>query len=314
MSWQASLFCLALRWTVKRAAQGPLDVARARTKLGTPGRRVLHVPPGVTVTALKANGLSLEHINHADQRDDLLILYLHGGGYIFGSPQTHRQLTIAMAANGRAPVFALDYRLAPEHPLPAALDDAVAAYYWLASQYPQRRIVLAGDSAGGGLAVATAITIRDQRLAAAPVALVLFSPWTDLGGTGGSNITNSDRCAMFTADIIPAVGRLYLGDADAEDPRGSPLFANLHGLPPMQIFASTDEVLLDDSRRLAAKAHDQGVAVELHVVPGVPHVWPLFARVLPEGRASLAAVKRFLTGVNVSGGVAGLQDTRHHQG
>ena len=294
MSWQATLFCLALRWTVKRAATGKVDVARARAKIGTPGRRALRVPPGVTVTSLTANNLALERIDRAGQRDDLLILYLHGGGYIFGSPQTHRPLIIAMAIHGNAPVVALDYRLAPEHVLPAALDDAVATYQWLARQFPARRIVLAGDSAGGGLALATAMAVRDHTTLPPPAALVLFSPWTDLGGTGGSNITNSERCAMFTAAIIPQVGRLYLGPASAEDPRGSPLFGDLHRMPPMQIFASTDEVLLDDSRRLAAKAQDQGVPVELHVVPGVPHVWPLWSRILPEGRASLAEVKRFL--------------------
>ncbi len=297
MSWQATLFCLALRWTVKRAAAGPLDVARARAKIGTPGRRALRVPAGVIVSTGTVNGRALERIDRADQRDDRVILYLHGGGYIFGSPQTHRQLTIGMAIHGNAPVVALDYRPAPEHVLPAALDDAVAAYRWLAERNPTRRIVLAGDSAGGGLALATAMAVRDHTDLAAPVALVLFSPWTDLGGTGGSNVANSDRCAMFTADIIRQVGRLYLGPAAADDPRGSPLFGDMHHLPPMQIFASTDEVLLDDSRRLAAKAQDQGVTVDLHIVPGVPHIWPLWARILPEGQASLAEVKRFLAAI-----------------
>lgn len=305
MSWQSTLFCLALRWTIKRHSRRPIDVARARSSMGTPRRRSLRLPPGFAATAVAVDALRLERIDRSQPpalREDLAILYLHGGGYIFGSPQTHRQLTLALARLADAPVWALDYRLAPEHQLPAALDDAVAAYRWLAAAEPNRGIVIAGDSAGGGLAVATAVALRDHAPELpAPRALVLFSPWTDLGGTGGSNASNSESCAMFTAASIVAAGKLYLGAADPADPRGSPLFADLHGLPPMQIFAAAEEVLLDDSRRLAARLRDCGAPPELHIVPGVPHVWPLFARLLPEGRESLRAVKRFLDRIAGSG-------------
>ena len=198
-----------------------------------------------------------------------------------------------MAKACDAPVYSLDYRLAPEHPCPAALDDAVAAVRLLRTKYPSRRLIIAGDSAGGGLALATALAMRDAGMSAAH-ALILFSPWTDLAGTGASVDENSRRCAMFTGHGIREAAKLYLGKLDARDPKASPLYADLHGLPPMLVFASTDEVLRDDSTRLVDKVRDCGGSADLHLVSGVPHIWPIFARVLPEGRQSLAQVHDFV--------------------
>ena len=197
----------------------------------------------------------------------------------------------AIATQARAQVFALDYRLAPENPYPAAFDDAVAAFRFLVASHPGKRVVLAGDSAGGGLALATAVAVRE---AGRTAALVLFSPWTDLANTGASVEGNAKTCAMFTPRVMRDAAALYYGHTDPTDPCISPLYADLHHLPPMQIFASSDEILLDDSRRLAAKATEQGCSVELHIVSGVPHVWPLFARLLPEGRKSLMQVGKFV--------------------
>ncbi len=290
-SWQSFLLCTFMRWTIKRGATSPIDVADTRRRVGQPRRRVRKVPQGLLVSAQINRGLVFERIDGAAARDDLLVLYLHGGGYFFGSPQTHRQLTCAIAKQTRAQVWALDYRLAPENSYPAALEDAVAAYRFLATTFPNKRIVLAGDSAGGGLALATAVAVRDLGRTAA---LFLFSPWTDLANTGASVTGNAKSCAMFTPRVMHDAAALYYGARDPKDPGISPLYADLHGLPPMQIFASADEILLDDSRRLAAKAREQGCSVELHIVPGVPHVWPLFARLLPEGRVSLAQVGEFV--------------------
>lgn len=290
-SWQSVLLCNLMRWTIKRGATSPIDVADARRRVGTPRRRVLKVPKGLQISAQIDNGLIFERVDPTEPRDDLIVLYLHGGGYFFGSPQTHRQLTCAIARQTRAQVWALDYRLAPENPYPAALEDAVAAYRFLIVAHPGKRIVLAGDSAGGGLALAAAVAVRDLGRTAA---LVLFSPWTDLANTGASVAGNAKSCAMFTPRVMHDAAALYYGDGDPRDPGASPLYADLHGLPPMQIFASNEEILLDDSRRLAAKATEQGCSVELHIVPGVPHVWPLFARLLPEGRTSLAQVGDFI--------------------
>ena len=295
-SWQSFLLCTMLRLTMKRAGRHGIDIAKTRGSIGTPRPRVLQVPAGWKVAPLSASGLTFEAVDRESGnplRSDLMVLYLHGGGYFFGSPQTHRQLTIGMAKHCDAPVYALDYRLAPEHRFPAALDDALAAVRVLASRQPGRRLIIAGDSAGGGLALATALAMRDQGLSM-PSALVLFSPWTDLAGTGASIDANTRRCAMFTGQGIRDGARIYLGDADPLDPRASPLYADLKGLPPLLIFASSDEVLRDDSTRLASKALAANVPVELHLVQGVPHVWPIFARILPEGRQSLSQVQQFV--------------------
>ncbi len=297
-SWQSTLFCLMLRWTMKRRARGTIDVAAARAHF-TPRRGVLKVPSGWQVRPLMAAGLAFDHaerIEGAPMRGDLAVLYLHGGGYFFGSPQTHRQLIMAMAREADAPAFALDYRLAPEHPCPAALEDALAAYRWLRLSEPARRIVLAGDSAGGGLALALACAVRDAGLPP-PAAVVAFSPWTDMAMTGPSITANAESCAMFTPEALRAATRLFLAALPATDPRASPLYADLTGLPPLLIFAGADELLRDDALMLADKARRHGIAVETHVVAGVPHVWPLFARLLPEGRASVAEVGRFLARV-----------------
>ena len=290
-SWQSIILCNLMRWIVKRHAKSPIDIVDTRRRLGRPRRRVLKVPRGVRISARREAGLVFECIDPIIARTDLVVLYLHGGGYCFASPQTHRQLTSAMAKQARAQVWALDYRLAPENPYPAALEDAVAAYRFLTKTYPDKRILLTGDSAGGGLALATAVAIRDLGRGAA---LVLFSPWTDLANTGASNEVNAQTCAMFTPQIMRDVAALYCGQTDPRDPGASPLYADLHGLPPMLIFASCDEILLDDSRRLADRARAQGCSVELHIVAGMPHVWPMFARVLPEGRTALVQVGEFV--------------------
>lgn len=298
-SWQSLLMCTILRFTMKRSGRHGIDVAKTRANVGTPRPQVLRVPAGWAVAPLSKNGLTFETVDRADGvplRDDLVVLYLHGGGYFFGSPQMYRQLALNMARHCDAPLYSLDYRLAPEHRYPAALEDALAAAKWLADEFPTRRLIIAGDSAGGGLALATAVGMRDRGMPS-PVALVMFSPWTDLAGTGASLDENSRSCAMFTGKGIREASKIYLGTTDARDPGASPLYADLRGLPPLQIFASTDEVLRDDATRLAAKAKEQGDSVELHLVPGVPHIWPLFARLIPEGRTSLQQVAEFIARV-----------------
>jgi acetyl esterase/lipase len=221
-----------------------------------------------------------------------VILYLHGGGYLFGSPKSHRQVLIAVSKAFDAPAYGLDYRLAPEHPFPAAVDDAVQAYAWLLARHPDAQIVLAGDSAGGGLAVATALAVRDRgwpRLKA----IVGFSPYTDLAVTGASVQGNAKSCAMFTPRGVHEAAALYLAGADARDPRASPLYADLAGLPPMLLFASRHEILRDDTLRLAERASAAGVKVELVLRDRLPHVWPVFIGILPEAREAFDKVSAF---------------------
>lgn len=243
-----------------------------------------------------AAGVRVDTVTHADVRGEWntpgnnttprVILYCHGGGYLFGSPLSYRAFTTQLARATDTRVFVLDYRLAPEHPFPAAADDVLRAYRWLLKTTPPERIILAGDSAGGGLSLSLLVQIRQQGLPM-PSAAVLLSPYTDLQASGASLDTNSDTCAMFSGDAIRRAASLYLAGADALDTRASPLYTELTGFPPMLIYVSDSEVLRDDGLRIAEKAGAAGVDVQLRVWRGQPHVWPLFAPLLPEANTVL---------------------------
>ena len=226
------------------------------------------------------------------------ILYLHGGGYVFCSVKTHANMTRAWAEQAGGQVFSVDYRLAPEHPYPAALEDALAAYEYLLDQGVEpQSIVVSGDSAGGGLSLALLLKIKDLGLPM-PAAALLLSPWTDLTGGGASLQANSDACAFFTGDMIRNGADHYVAEADAEDPFISPLNGDLSGLPPMRIYVGNTEVLEDDSLRLFAKAQEAEVEAELRVWNDQPHVWPVFYPFFPEAKltvAEMAAYSKALT-------------------
>ncbi len=305
-SWQARFISFVLRVFVKRRLRVPIDPAAVRRQVRTAwlsrkllariGRFLCGAALSEGVTEAASNPVSGDRVDvgpDSSPRADFGVLYLHGGGYFFCSAQTHRPLTLGLADALGAPVWAPDYRLAPESPYPAALDDALSTYRHLLASEPARRWVLAGDSAGGGLALALATRIRDQGLAM-PVALALYSPWTDLSCSGESLTSNGRSCAFFTEASVRSAARFYVGTAAPDHPEISPLFARLDGLPPMIIFAGAEEALLDDSTRLAARAREAGVRVQFECVPGVPHAYPLFRRVLPEGRAALRLTADFV--------------------
>jgi acetyl esterase/lipase len=210
------------------------------------------------------------------------------------SARTHRSITSRLAAWSNARLFALDYRLAPEHPFPAALEDALAAYRALiAAGTPPSRIVIAGDSAGGGLALALLLAVRDAQ-GPLPAAAVLFSPWTDLAVTGNSIVDNDAVDAMFFGSWVAAQAHHYLADTPATNSLASPVYADLTDLPPLLIQVSGSEVLLDDSRRVYHNARRSGVAATLQVWPGLPHDWHIFAPILPEARAALRDASAFV--------------------
>jgi len=222
------------------------------------------------------------------------VLYLHGGGYVFGSPRTHRTLTYPLALAAEADVFAPAYRLAPEHKCPAAIEDALAAFDWLlASGRTPERIVIAGDSAGGGLALATLLALK-ARGGPLPACAVLFSPWTDLSGSGATIASNAGSDAMFSRETILGGAYKYYGALDPKDSRVSPLYGELSGLPPLLVFASQSEMLYDDSVRLVEKANEAGVAVRFESRRGLAHVWPLFHPLLPEAREALDIAGAFI--------------------
>jgi len=296
LSWQAMILNGFFRFTMKRHGKKPINLARLRAMTKNPPRSALAVPSGYTVENLRnEQGLEFDVADLSLPRTippSTIVLYLHGGGYLFGSPKTHRQVLIAMAKAFQAPVYGLDYRLAPEHPFPAAVEDAAKAYEWMLIRHPEAAIVLAGDSAGAGLAIATAVGVRDGGLKQ-PQAIVAFSPYSDLAVTGASVEANAKSCAMFTPRGVREAAAMYLAGANARDPRASPLYANLAGLPPMLLFASRHEILRDDTLRLAERASAAGVKVELVVRDRLPHVWPVFVTLLPEARDAFATVTAF---------------------
>jgi monoterpene epsilon-lactone hydrolase len=222
------------------------------------------------------------------------ILYFHGGAYCIGSWQTHRGLITHLAVAANAVVYAPNYRLAPEHPHPAALDDGVRAYRALLEQGTRpSQIALAGDSAGAGLALATAIAARDSGLPL-PACIVLVSPGVDLSGDYPSMTRNARKDPMIRPSWFHACARRYVGGRDLRDPACSPLFANHQGLPPILIHVGTDEVLLDDSTRLAERCREAGVDVTLEVFEGLWHEFHIHAGALRESDEAVAEIGQFL--------------------
>ncbi len=226
----------------------------------------------------------------AEAGGDKPLLYLHGGGFVGCSPQTHRPLTGAFAKRGFR-VFAPDYRLAPAHPFPAAIDDVLAVWRDFSERVGAPAAV-AGDSAGGNLAAALAVIVKNE--ARRPAAAALFSPATDLTGASDSWRTNARRDAMFTASLAN-LATIYLNGADPRDPRASPLFGDLAGLPPMLLHVGESELLRDDSVRFAAAANAAGSRAKLKVWDGAPHVWQFMHSFVPEARRSLDEAAAFLS-------------------
>jgi len=288
-SWQSHVLVFILKLRIKRKLKDVVDVDQARKGLVTVK---FAIPKGVQVEPGTVGGIAGEWVRPDGDFPAQTLLYLHGGGYFVCSPLTHRPITTGFAKRGFR-VFAPDYRLAPEHPFPAAVEDAVAAYRGLlAIGIPAQTITVAGDSAGGGLALALLLSLRDAG-DALPVAAVLFSPWTDLAATGASLVSNDARDAMFHGDGIRRSTEIYLKGTDPRTPLASPLYADLHGLPPLLIHAGSYEVLLDDSTRLAERARKAGTPVQIRIWPVVPHVWQLFPWI-PEATESMNEASRFL--------------------
>lgn len=289
-SWQAHVVSFVLRHTFKPMLARAKDAQHARAVLNIGWFRT---PRDVRITQMMLGGIPGEWIESGPASNEGVLLYLHGGGYFARSARQHRPFTTAFAKRGFK-VFAPNYRLAPENPFPAAVMDAVACYRALRAEAgASTPIVIAGDSAGGGLALATLLKLRDEG-DALPAAAALFSPLTDLAGTGTSRQTNDKHCAMFQGKGLARAAQFYLCGADPRDPLASPLYADLKGLPPLLIHVGADETLLDDSTLLAERARAAGVPVELTVWAAVPHVWQMFHPFVPESRRSLDAAAEFL--------------------
>lgn len=288
-----------LRYALKPLARPATPLAFQRALLDS-AARVMRSPRGLRVESMTLGNVPGRKLVPKNADGARHLLYLHGGAYVEGSSRSHTPLAGQVAAAARATAWLIDYRLAPEHPHPAAVDDALAAYRaLLAANIPAGSIAIAGDSAGGGLTLATALAIRAAGLPL-PCALVLLSPWTDLTLSGASMRDKRDVEPMLNPPWLDWAAGLYCGEAGEgratlrTDPGVSPLFADLAGLPPMLVQVGSDEVLLDDSTCLAERARMAGVDLTLHVHEGFWHVFQAQAGLIAEADAAIAEIGAFL--------------------
>jgi acetyl esterase/lipase len=273
----------------RREGGGVSSIDQARARLEALATLIEPLPES-RIDRVRVGGVACEWVVSSNAGDDGVLLYLHGGGYGLGSLATHRALASRLSSAARLPALTVGYRLAPEHPFPAAVDDAVAVYRALVGdEVPPERLVLAGDSAGGGLALATMIALRDQGHPL-PDAAVCLSPWVDLDVSIDTLTAAAHRDPMVTPEELAVMAALYLGGADRRSPLASPLYAELHGLPPVLVHVGTAETLLGDSRRLAARMRSAGGDVVLEEWDDMIHVWHAFAPLLPEADEAIARI------------------------
>lgn len=294
-SLQARVITWLVRLVFKRWPRGDYEnlVRRARRLFGLPDWMSFLVSRNVMCEEVRGADLCGEWvIPEENNYPEQVLLYLHGGGYISCTPRTHRPITAALARMANLRVFALDYRLAPEAPFPAAVDDAARAFAWLVEigVLPQN-ISMAGDSAGGGLVMATLLRLK-ARGQPMPSCAICLSPWVDL--TGESSYGNAESCAMFLPEDVSAFAELYLNGRSPRLPEASPVFGDLDGLPPLLIQVSTSELLFDEAVQLDQKAKKSGVDSTLRAYPGLPHVWQMCNGLMPEAGAALREIAAFI--------------------
>jgi len=256
--------------------------------------RLASLTSNTKVEKIALNSISAEWICAPDAHEDRVILYLHGGGYNICSPNTHRELATNISKASGATVLIPDYRLAPEHPFPGALEDATIAYRWLLDNgFTGSKIAIAGDSAGGGLSIATAISLRDAG-GPSPASIACISPWTDLSMSGNSIKTQAEIDPMINLQLLKIMASNYIGDAAPRSPLISPLYADLKAISPLLIHVGSDEMLLDDSIGIAEKAERSGVDVTLKIYDHMWHVFHLNARLMPEAKHAIKELGSFI--------------------
>ena len=293
-SLKSRFFYYAVKHQLRKIALRGGSLEQVRAARDKSSKRMFPAPPGVSVQPAQLGGCPGEWLRPTGAAANTVLLYLHGGAYITGSCHTHRGLAGHLAQSAGLDCFLLDYRLAPEHPFPAAVEDAQAAYLALHNQDPARTIVLAGDSAGGGLALALALRLRDAGHAA-PGAMALLSPWTDLTLSLPTHQSKAAKDPFFPdSTTLSMAAQLYAASSDLTQPLVSPHFAALHGLPPTLIHVGEHEALLGDAQALAAKLQAAGTSVQLQEFQGMWHVWQIFAGRFAEADASVKQLGAFL--------------------
>jgi acetyl esterase/lipase len=292
------------------AGPGPMEALRAMLfdLLGGPDASIEHrrrqsavfaqnqpaPPPGVRLSAGEVAGVPVERVEPAAGGSGHIFLHLHGGGYVMGDPAASRGFTTALVLATGAAVVSVDYRLGPDHPFPSAVDDALAVYRGLLDDGASATsLAIGGESAGGGLAIATLVAARDAHLPM-PACGVALSPWADLACEGASHQVMAGRDPLLTREVLMEMAGEYLAGVDPRQPRASPICADLASLPPLLVQVGSEEVLLDDAVALAARARAAGVEVDLQVWPGMIHVWQMFGPLLPEAGEAVDDIARFL--------------------
>lgn len=291
MSLALFVFDKIIRLTMKRRLRRSPTPQTLREIMLATEARARPVPTGVAISSCDFGGVRVEKLARSGDDAARAILYIHGGGFVGGSPRTHRGITGRLAAR-LAPVYAVDYRLAPEHPFPAAIDDVQNAYRALVES-GATSIAIGGDSAGGNLTLALMLAILEQKLST-PRALFVMSPATELAEVFPSRHSNASSDAMFVPGLFDAIRPAYMRDVDPKNPLISPLRGDLRGFPPTLLQCAEREMLRDDSVRFAAKLREAGVETKLDVWPGVFHAWPVAADVLPEGRRAIEDIIAFV--------------------
>lgn len=293
-SWQSHIIKILFRLRLMiNPHKGVLDVKKTRAETESLAAN-FKTKVEYSHTPIEINKVPAEWIRIPKGSEDSVILYLHGGSYNSGSINSHRSLVANIAASANIQVLIVDYRLAPENPFPAAVEDTIAAYRWLVeNNFSPSRIVVAGDSCGGGLALSLLISLRDAN-EQLPAAAVCLSPWTDLTCTGETWKTNDKSDLMLDPGAILESAHLYLGKTDPRTPLASPLYADFNGLPPILIQVGSDECILSDSTRFAEEAKATGIDVTLEVWEGMQHEWHFAASILPEGRQAIDRIGKFI--------------------
>ena len=277
----------------QRAEMPPPTLEEMRANSGMMAQMAAE-PEGVTFSAVDAGGVPALWAIPAQGADDRVLEYLHGGGYILGSAETHQRLAGQLANAIGCRVLDVDYGLAPENPHPGPVEDSVKAYRWLLEQgYRPEHIAISGDSAGGGLTLATLLKLRDDGLPQ-PAAAVPLSPWTDMEATGESMQTNAERDVLLQLDGLKGMTDMFLAGGDPRDPLASPLHGDYRGVSPLYIQVGGDEMLLDDARRVAAKARQDGVEVQLDEFPEMQHVFQLAVGNMPEADDAVGRIGAYL--------------------
>jgi acetyl esterase/lipase len=293
MSLRAEVVRAALRMLFKDREDFKPDIATIRRNLKRAEYLVPNPPSGTTTARLQAGDAPAVIVATPKSRNDRHILYLHGGGYCYGTPSLYRDFIWRIADATQSTVLCVDYRLAPEHPFPAALEDSVAAYRWLlAGGAKPSRLAIMGDSAGGGLAFGSLLKLRDEG-DPLPAAAVAMSPWTDLTLSSESVRRNIDADPMLSVGPARTLASWYLGTADARTVYASPLHGSLEGLPPSLIQVGSDEILYDDAVIMAERLRAAGCSAEIETWPRMPHVWQLYARIMPEAQQAIARIGDF---------------------